>query len=119
MPWILGTTPTCRYPTRASAHEAALRRAGGCGARRGDAGRDAAFAAAAAVEGDATFAVSILGGRVLALAQPALPPTTGAYYSDPIRPFLTLEHEFPYTTGAGFVTTLHNLGGNPAVFSAL
>ena len=85
--------------------------------RRDD--RDAAFAAAAAVEGDATFAVSILGGRVLALARRTPPRTTGAYYADPIRPFLTLEHEFPYTTGASFVTTLHNLGGNPAVFSAL
>jgi hypothetical protein len=84
--------------------------------RRGD--RDAAFAAAAAVEGDATFAVSILGGRVLALGRPA-PRTTSAYYADPIKPFLALEHEFPFTTGASFVTTLHNLGGNPAVFSAL
>jgi hypothetical protein len=84
--------------------------------RRGD--RDAALAAAAAVEGDATFAVSILGGRALAFAPPGQRTTSG-YYADPIRPFLTLEHEFPYTTGASFVTTLHNLGGNSAVFSAL
>src|SRR5205807_343789 len=57
MPWILGTTPTCRYPTRASAHEAALRRAGGCGARRGDTGRGRPAHRAARVDPDRVEAV--------------------------------------------------------------
>jgi hypothetical protein len=78
--------------------------------RRGS--RDAAAAAAAAVEGDATFATQ-LGGRVLTVAHSRTGP------SSPIGSFLELEHEFPYTTGLQFIATLHNLGGNRAVFTAL
>jgi hypothetical protein len=73
--------------------------------RRGS--RDAANAGAAAVEGDAVFATSRLGARKL---------TTDA---SPLALFLELEHAFPYTTGLRFVATLHNLGGNSAIFSAL
>jgi hypothetical protein len=81
--------------------------------RRGN--RDAASAASAAVEGDATFATEVLGGRTLAFA----PRRLAAQEESKLGEFLTLEHEFPYSTGLRFVATLHNLGGNRAVFSAL
>ncbi len=82
--------------------------------RRGN--RDAANAAAAAVEGDAAFATQVLRGRSLALA----PARASASHGGPkIAVFLGLEHQFPYTTGLRFVASLHNLGGNPAVFGAL
>jgi hypothetical protein len=83
------------------------------GLRRSD--RDAALAATAAVEGDAEFASTLLGGRSLAFA----PRRLAALPGTPIGNFLRLEQQFPDTVGLRFVTTLHNLGGNRAVFSAL
>lgn len=80
--------------------------------RRGD--RDAAAAAAAAVEGDAAFATQALGGR-LSFVDPRRLAVSGA----PISVFLGLEHEFAYTTGLRFAATLRNLGGTRAVFTAL
>lgn len=84
--------------------------------RRGN--RDAALAASAAVEGHATFATEVLGGRMLALRSP---PTRGpaSHGGSRIRLFLGLEAEFPYTTGLRFVTNLYNLGGKSAAFAAL
>jgi hypothetical protein len=76
--------------------------------------RDAAFAAAAAVDGDATFSTQVLGGRLLALT-PRQTSSTG----DPMASFLQLEQQFPDTVGMRFAATLHNLGGNDAVSSAL
>jgi hypothetical protein len=83
------------------------------GLRRSD--RDAALAATAAVEGDAQFASTVLGGRTLAIASRRLAGVPGT----PIGNFLSLEQQFPDTVGLRFVSTLHNLGGNKAVFSAL
>lgn len=88
--------------------------------RRGS--RDAALAASAAVEGDAIFATEVLGGgRYLAITgQPAAGERTLASHGGSrIRPFLALEQEFPYTTGVRFVATLHDVGGNDAIFGAL
>jgi hypothetical protein len=76
--------------------------------------RDAAAAASAAVEGDALFATNLFGGRTLAVAD-----RRAAAATTPMESFLSLEHDFPYATGLRFVATLHNLGGNRAVFSAL
>jgi hypothetical protein len=78
--------------------------------------RDAAAAAAGAVDGNAEFATTVIGGRLLAIS-PA--PRFTAPGGRPMDVFLQLEQEFPITTGLRFITTLHNLGGNKAVFSAL
>lgn len=82
------------------------------GLRRSD--RDAAIAASAAVEGDAAFASNVVGGKTYAFL--ARRPTA---VSDPMQAFLQLEQDFPDAVGQRFVTTLHNLGGSKAVFSAL
>jgi hypothetical protein len=82
--------------------------------RRGD--RDAAAAAAAAVEGDAQWATQLVGGA----GTPSLTTRLLASHSSHrIDLFLELEQQFPYTTGLRFVANLHNLGGNKAVFTAL
>jgi hypothetical protein len=83
--------------------------------RRGN--RDAASAAAAAVEGDAVFATEVLGGHVLAFAPP--PRRLASHNGSKMAEFLALEHGFPYSTGLRFIATLHNLGGNRAIFTAL
>jgi hypothetical protein len=76
--------------------------------------RDAALAASAAIEGEAAFVSQVLGGRVVAVA-----PRRTAAAAAPLATFLTLEQQYPDTVGMRFVATLHNLGGNSAVFSAL
>lgn len=83
------------------------------GLRHGD--RDAALAASAAVEGDAALASQVIGGRTLAFSLARRP----AAIADPMASFLQLEQDFPDAVGLRFVTTLHNVGGNRAVFSAL
>jgi hypothetical protein len=83
--------------------------------RRGN--RDAALSASAAVEGDAQYATQMLGGRILAISRPRR--EIASHGSNRIALFLQLEQQFPYTTGLRFVSTLHNLGGNQAVFTAL
>ena len=72
--------------------------------------RDAAAAADAAVEGDATFATRRDGWTA---------SSTSGDTASPLDSFLELEREFPHATGLRFIATLHNLGGNRAVFSAL
>jgi hypothetical protein len=84
--------------------------------RRGN--HDAGLAASAAVEGDATYVTEVLGGRILQISAPAV-RTPQSHDASRIKLFLGLETEFPYTTGARFMATLHNLGGNSAVFGAL
>jgi hypothetical protein len=71
--------------------------------------RDAALAGAAAADGHAVFASSVrLGaGRRLAASGP------------PIDDFLALEAGFPVATGVRFISTLQNLGGRRAIFTAL
>jgi hypothetical protein len=76
--------------------------------------RDAALAAAAAVDGDASFASSLLGSPKV-----SGPAATGKLPGTRIGDFLTLEQDFPATVGRRFATTLHNLGGNKAIFTAL
>ena len=76
--------------------------------------RDASFAAAAAVDGDATFSTQVLGGRLLATA-----PRRTTSTADPMTSFLQLEQQFPDTVGMRFAATLHNLGGRSAVFTSL
>lgn len=75
--------------------------------------RDAALAAAAAVDGQAALAAALLGGSVLVLRTPA------AQDGERAREFLELEQKFPAAVGLRFAATLHNLGGNRAVNSAL
>jgi hypothetical protein len=80
--------------------------------RRGH--RDAALAAAAAVEGHAFFATQVLGGRVLfSSGRPA------SHRGPRARAFLDLERQFPATTGVRFIAGLRNVGGNAAVLAAL
>ena len=69
--------------------------------------RDAALAGAAAVDGHAAFASKVRFGNGRPVAGPAL----GA--------FLARESGFGDTTGAPFISTLQNLGGRRAVFTAL
>jgi hypothetical protein len=85
--------------------------------RRGS--RDGALAASAAVEGDAAFATQVLGGRYLAFSSAGAERRPASHGGSRIRLFLGLEQEFSYTTGARFIATLHSVGGNEAVFSAL
>jgi hypothetical protein len=68
--------------------------------------RDAAVAATAAIEGHASL---LLG------APPAPKPGTGSR----LTRFLVLERGFESTVGLRLATDLHNLGGTPAVRSAL
>jgi hypothetical protein len=75
--------------------------------RRGS--RDAASAAAAAVEGSATLFSSLVD-RKLQTRVPANPRS---------KLFLELIREFPATTGLRFAASLQNIGGRPAVHSAL
>jgi hypothetical protein len=71
--------------------------------------RDATLAGAAAVEGHAVFAANVRLGidRRLARSGPAL------------GDFLALESGFGDATGVRFVSTLQNLGGKRAIFTAL
>jgi hypothetical protein len=71
--------------------------------------RDAALAGAAAADGHAVFAANVrLGiGRRFAGSGPA------------IDDFLTLEAGFGSATGVRFISTLQNLGGRRAIFTAL
>lgn len=80
--------------------------------RRGH--RDAALAAAAAVEGHAFFATQVLGGRVLFSIRAPV-----SHRGPRARAFLDLERQFPATTGVRFIAALRNVGGNPAVLAAL
>ncbi len=70
--------------------------------------RDAAIAATAATDAHATFST----GDRLGLAGVA---RSGS----PLGTFLALEAGFPTTTGVGFISTLQNLGGKRAIFTAL
>lgn len=69
--------------------------------------RDAAFAALAAVDGQASLAAR--GGAVAAT------PGRGA----PLARFLALEGGFPGAVGVRLAATLRNLGGEPAVLGSL
>jgi hypothetical protein len=80
--------------------------------RRGS--RDAASAASAAFEGSATFFSDVLGQRRLQLRSPQ--SHTGKSRA---RLFLELEQAFAYTTGLRFIASLQNVGGRPAIYSAL
>lgn len=70
--------------------------------------RDAAIAATGATDAHATFSTGVrLGlGPV---------PRSGS----PLATFLAVEAGFPTTTGVGFISTLQNLGGKRAIFTAL
>jgi hypothetical protein len=71
--------------------------------------RDAAIAATAASDAHAAFSIGVrlgLGGS---------PARSGS----PLGTFLALEAGFPTTTGVRFISTLQNLGGKRAIFSAL
>ena len=81
--------------------------------------RDAAYAASAAVEGQAGLATQVLGGRLLAFHAPAATRAPASHGGPRARAFLDIERQFPYTTGVRFMARLRNLGGNRAVFSAL
>ena len=75
-------------------------------------GRDAALAGTAAVDGHAFFATNVLAGLDL--------DRLAAGRSGPrIGDFLALEAGFANATGVRFVSTLQNLGGRRAIFTAL
>jgi hypothetical protein len=72
--------------------------------------RDAALATTAAVDGHAIFAANVLPGLGRRLAASSGPA---------IGDFLALEAGFAGATGVRFVSTLQNLGGRGAIFTAL
>ena len=72
--------------------------------------RDAALAGAAAVDGHVAFATTVRLGLDRRLAARSGPP---------IDAFVALEAGFPDATGVRFISTLQNLGGNRAIFTAL
>jgi hypothetical protein len=69
--------------------------------------RDAAIAAAAATDAHAAFVSGLRRGRPVAPSGSRL------------GIFLAVESAFPTTTGLRFISTLQNLGGNRAIFTAL
>ncbi len=71
--------------------------------------RDAAIAATAATDAHATFSTGVGLGPAGSLAQSG----------SPLGTFLALEAGFSTTTGVGFISTLQNLGGKRAIFTAL
>jgi hypothetical protein len=71
--------------------------------------RDAAIAATGASDAHAAFSIGVrlgLGG-------------SSSRSGSPLGTFLALESGFPTTTGVRFISTLQNLGGKRAIFSAL
>lgn len=81
--------------------------------------RDTAFAAAAAVDGDAAFATEVLGSRATALVRRPALRSPASHTGSRIRLFLDFERSFTSTTGLRFIASLNDLGGRSAVFDAL
>lgn len=84
--------------------------------RRGS--RDAAAASSAATEGSASFFTDVLGnGRIMASRTPQSSQLN--FTGSRGRLFIELVSAFPYTTGLRFAAGLQNVGGKPAIYSAL
>jgi hypothetical protein len=84
--------------------------------RRGS--RDAASASLAATQGSASFFVDVLGGgRIMATRTPQSSQLN--FTGSRGKLFVELISAFPYTTGLRFAAGLQNVGGRPAIYSAL